>query len=399
MRITSANAFDASVDQLQKRQQSLSEAQQKLTSGKRVERASDDPVAAARAERALATITRSDTTQRALDASRNAMTLSESALGDANDVLQQIRETLVQAGNGSYTDAERGALADKMKGLRDQLLAVANRSDGAGNYLFGGQGASQAPFIDAIGGVQYRGASGSTQTATAEQLPLTVDGQPAWTQARTGNGVFVTQADPANTGAAWIDAGLVTQPSALTGSNYTVQFSVSGGTTTYSVLQNGNPTALTNVAYQSGQAISIDGMSFTVSGPPANGDQFQVAPSSASLNVFDTIDKAVAALKTPMQNTGQIQQTVNSGLRDLDQSMAALQSLRSQVGEVLNQTDNSESRNAAQKQYGQSEESNATDLDMVQAISDFQNQQSGYDAALKTYSMVQKLSLFQYING
>ena len=36
---------------------------------------------------------------------------------------------------------------------------------------------------------------------------------------------------------------------------------------------------------------------------------------------------------------------------------------------------------------------------MVQALSDFQNKQSGYDAALKTYSMVQKLSLFQYISA
>ena len=36
---------------------------------------------------------------------------------------------------------------------------------------------------------------------------------------------------------------------------------------------------------------------------------------------------------------------------------------------------------------------------MVHAISDFQNKQTGYDAALKSYSMVQRLSLFQYVNG
>jgi len=52
----------------------------------------------------------------------------------------------------------------------------------------------------------------------------------------------------------------------------------------------------------------------------------------------------------------------------------------------------------AQKLQGQTERSNAEDLDMVQAISDFQNKQSGYDAALKSYSMVQRLSLFQYLN-
>ena len=36
---------------------------------------------------------------------------------------------------------------------------------------------------------------------------------------------------------------------------------------------------------------------------------------------------------------------------------------------------------------------------MVEAIADFQNQQTGYEAALKSYSMVQKMSLFQYLGG
>ena len=42
---------------------------------------------------------------------------------------------------------------------------------------------------------------------------------------------------------------------------------------------------------------------------------------------------------------------------------------------------------------------NAEDLDMVEAISKFQSQQTGYDTALKSYAMVQKLSLFQYIQA
>lgn len=33
----------------------------------------------------------------------------------------------------------------------------------------------------------------------------------------------------------------------------------------------------------------------------------------------------------------------------------------------------------------------------MQALSDFQNRQTGYEAALKAYSMVQRLSLLQYL--
>jgi flagellar hook-associated protein 3 FlgL len=35
----------------------------------------------------------------------------------------------------------------------------------------------------------------------------------------------------------------------------------------------------------------------------------------------------------------------------------------------------------------------------VHAFSEYQNKQNGYDAALKSYALVQRLSLFQYVNG
>ena len=112
LRITAANAFDTSVRNLQRRQLEMTQAQERLTSGKRVVRASDDPAAAARAERALAAIQRAEADQRALDTSRTAMALAESALGDAGELLQQVRERVLQADNGTYSDAERATLAD-----------------------------------------------------------------------------------------------------------------------------------------------------------------------------------------------------------------------------------------------------------------------------------------------
>lgn len=398
MRISTANRYDMTVDQLQLRQQSLSDSQLQLTTGKRVNLASDDPAAAARAERMAADEARNAASQRAVDASRNAMTLTESALGDANDLLQQARETLVAAGNGSYSTAERQIQANKLKELRSQLLAVANRSDGGAGFLFGGQGASSPPFRDMPGGVQYLGTSGQTRVSSGEALPITFDGAATWMQARTGNGVFETKVLASN-GSAVIDSGSVTNPSLLTGSTYTVQFSVSGATTTYSVLRDGTPTTLTNVPYTSGASIGIDGLAFTITGQPANGDQFQAAPSTPSLSVFNALDKAITALSDPNQTSTSAAQAVNFGLRDVDAAMGRLQSARSEAGETLNRADGITNRLQAQTLKDKTVRSQAEDLDMVQAISSFQNQQTGYDAALKAYSMVQRLSLFQYINN
>ena len=398
MRLSTANAFDTGIDTLTSRQVELSEAQARLASGKRIARASDDPAGAARAEHALATILRSDTSQRSVDASRIAISQTETAMGDANTLLQQARELLVSAGNPSFTDSERGAVAAQIKTVRDQLVDIANRSDGAGSYLFGGQGATQKPFVDAPGGMQFVATAGQATTDSISALPLTTDGSAAWMAGRTGNGSFVTTVVPGVT-TAQIDNGQVSNPALLTGANYAIQFSVAGGVTTYAVRMNGAATAVTAAPYVSGQAISVDGMTFTISGAPANGDAFQIAPSTPTLSVFATLDKAVFDLGLSAQTGYQRAQANADNLRNVDSVMGTLQATRSMAGAVLNRVDTETDRLAAQKLTSQTERSDAEDLDMVAALSTFQTQQSGYDAALKSYAMVQRLSLFQYLGG
>lgn len=397
-RIGTLQAFDTSLAQLQKRQVELSETQHQLTTGKRVNRASDDPTAAARAERALASSVRVDADKRGVDASKSFMSLTESSLGDANDLLQRARELMVQAGNAGLGDAQRKNIATELQGIRQQLLAIANRSDGANGYLFGGQGSAQAPFIDAPGAVQFRGTGGEAKIAGTEGLPIAMDGGATWLSARTGNGVFETQVTT-STGSATIDVGSVVNPSALTGSTYDIQFTNTAGVVAYSVLKDGAATAMTNVPYQPGTAMQIDGMAVTISGTPANADAFKIVPSSSTLSVFDTLDKAVTDLSTPNKRGSQIAQDSIMNLRNLDQVMGRLTTARSDAGVTLNRIDGVTDRLSEQKISAETEKSNAEDLDMVQAISDFQNKQSGYDAALKSYSMVQRLSLFQYLNG
>jgi flagellar hook-associated protein 3 FlgL len=307
MRISTAYAFESSMAQLQRRQAQLSETQDRLTSGKRVRLASDDPAAAAAAERALAAGARAEAQLRALAESRNAMTQAESALGEAGDLAQRARELLVSAGNASFSDAERASLADALRGIREDLLAVANRADGAGRYLFGGQGSDVKPLRDAPGGVVYDGTTGQLNAAAGEVTPLSLD----------GSAVFLQAPDPANPG--------------------------------------------------------------------------------MSTSVFDTLDQAIAELKTPGRSSTDVAQTVSDGLAGIDLAQGNLGRWRALAGEALNRADGIESRLTQRSVDAARDRSDAEDLDMLTAISDFQNQQTGYDAALQTYSLVQRMSLFDYI--
>lgn len=410
-RIASASAYDAAIHNLMDRQEALTTTQEQLTSGKRVLQASDDPTAAARAERARALVARTEATSRAVDASKNAMTLTESALSDAGDLMQQARELVMAAGDASYSPAERAAVGQQLQQIRQQLLAVANRPDGQGGFVFAGQGSGSAPFLDGTpsvsangtvtGGVRFIGTGGQVSVATKEPLPLTLDGGSIWLHANSGNGVFQTA--NVNSSTAWIDGGSVTDPSKITGSNYQVSFATGASGTTYSITKDGQPTTVTNAAFTSGQPITIDGMSFAISGAPATGDQFTIAPSQPNQSIFDTLDTLSRALNPPQGSApmtqAQITQVVQTGLRDLDQGASSLQKARSVAGSTLNQIDGVQNRLDADKLWGQTTQSDAVDLDMVSALSQFQNQQTGYQAALQSYGAVQKMSLLQYLNG
>ena len=307
MRITTANAFESSVSNLQRRQQALSQVQQQLTSGKRVSKPSDDPAAAAAAERALAAESRSKAQLRALDSSRQAMQLSESALGDAGELMQQARELVLSAGNGSHTDADRKVIGEALRSLRRDMLAVANRSDGAGRYIFGGQGADGPPLLDSPGGVAYNAASGQLMGASGEASPLSIDGRAAWLLAP----------DAANPG--------------------------------------------------------------------------------SNLSVFDVLDRVAGELLTAGRTPAQVSAAISSGLSDIDSTANNLSAWRARTGEALNRIDGIGERLSQTKLDAQRERSDAEDLDMLQAISDFQNKQTGYDAALKVYATVQQMSLLQYL--
>jgi flagellar hook-associated protein 3 FlgL len=176
-----------------------------------------------------------------------------------------------------------------------------------------------------------------------------------------------------------------------------VVFAAGPSGTTYGVLRNGAATAVAAMPYVDGQAIAIDGLSVNVSGAPADGDRFELQPAERNLSVFDALDRAISDLATPNRSGAQRTQTVTTALRDLDASLASLVGERARLGEVLNRTDAVEGRIADATLLAKTERSAAEDIDMVQAVSDFSARQTSYDAALKAYAMVQKMSLFDYI--
>jgi flagellar hook-associated protein 3 FlgL len=169
-RIATLFAFERSLDAMNERRAALTQAQLQMSTGKRVNAPSDDPLGAAQAERARSQVARIGIERRMIDFARTMLGQADNAMASAGETLQVAREGLVAAGNGALSATDRALIAQKLRASRDELLTIANQRDGAGGYVFGGQGSTRAPFADS-GTLAWLPNAG--EQATGADVPFT----------------------------------------------------------------------------------------------------------------------------------------------------------------------------------------------------------------------------------
>jgi flagellar hook-associated protein 3 FlgL len=174
--------------------------------------------------------------------------------------------------------------------------------------------------------------------------------------------------------------------------NTIVQYSVTNTTL-------GTPAVTYTAApYVTGQSASIavsgmSGLSMTLTGSPAVGDKVNVSPNAS---IFSVMDNAIKDLGSAT-NSNAVSQTVSQAISNLDIGMQRVSIVRGQAGDLLGRAERITANQQKRGVQLESDRAAAEDMDMVKGISDFNNLQTGYQAALQTYAQVQKLSLFNFI--
>ncbi|MBC7602701.1 MAG: flagellar hook-associated protein FlgL [Ramlibacter sp.] len=396
MRVPTLQMSRASFDAVRSREAEQAKLQSRIASGLRVQSPGDDPVAAAQAELARSRLASITQDRRANQLSASVLATADGALSQGVDMLQSAREALVGAGNGAYSASDRASLADHLSGLRDQLLLLANSSDGAGGFVFGGQGAASAPLAG-VASPAYAPAAGDQRIGEGGRYAATVDGQSVFMSLAQGNGVFVTGSAGANTGSGWIGAGAVTSPAQLTGHAYSIAITGAPGAQTYTATDTTLGTAVaTGAPFTPGAAITVDGQQITITGAPASGDAFTLAPA-AKQSVFQTLDDAISLLR----NTTLSKPAYNQGLEGvqagIDRALDGMVLARTHVGEQMQSVDRGADTANQQELSTTQRRSDLEDMDVAAGISQLQNSQVGLQAALQSYAGIAKTSLFQYI--
>lgn len=176
-RISTGQTVRQSIELITQRQSELGELQKQVTTGKRVLKPSDDPAAAAQIERSRSEVARMDIESRMIGFAQLKLSQAEGATGEATEIFQRSRELLLGANTDTNAPGDRAMYAQELRGLRDQLFALANRSDGLGGFVFAGAGTRQEPFVAGPNGTEFRADSGSQATGLNSELTMTVDGR------------------------------------------------------------------------------------------------------------------------------------------------------------------------------------------------------------------------------
>jgi flagellar hook-associated protein 3 FlgL len=395
MRVPTFQSSRDALESISARQAQQTQMLNRLGSGLRVRTPGDDPAAAAQAELARSRIAQLAQDRRATDLAASVLSTADGALAQGVDLLQSAREALVAAGNGGYNPVDRQTLALQLRNAREELLVLANSTDGAGGFVFGGQGSSASP----LGGTAtpaYTPAAGEQRIGEAGRYEATVDGRGIFMSLPQGNGVFVTASAAANTGAGWIGTGSVANASLLTGHAYAVTIGGTAAAPTYTVTDTTAGTTLaSNQPFTPGASFDVDGQRIAIGGAPAVGDSFTIGPAGRQ-SIFETLDQAIALLEGSPTGAA-YNERLERAHAGLDRALDGMTLARTRVGEALRSVDTAAAGNEQENLSVTTRRSGLEDLDLAQAISELQTSQAASQAGLQAYATIARTSLFDLI--
>ncbi len=180
MRISEQSRLTANQRYLATIQESMAQLQEQLATGRKIQRASDDPAGASLALQHRKNIAFETQMRRNLEGGISFMNVSEAALSGVNDSLQRVRELTVQASNDSMGADERNSIALEIDELIEHIAQAANTRFGDA-YVFSGF-QTQQPAYQVTGdpptAVTYQGDAGQRvrRISYQEEAPINLVG-------------------------------------------------------------------------------------------------------------------------------------------------------------------------------------------------------------------------------
>src|ERR1700742_890788 len=171
-RVTTQMTASMTLADLQQSLNRLDTSQQQLSSGKKINQPSDDPYGTSQAMGLNGQLSSlNDYTNNITDGTAWTQQATTS-LGDIDSMVQRVRELVVQASNGTYTQSNLNASAAEVNQLIDAIKQEANASYN-GQYIFSGTSTGTAPYQTGSTDT-YQGGTGSVNRLIGPNTTLSV---------------------------------------------------------------------------------------------------------------------------------------------------------------------------------------------------------------------------------
>jgi flagellar hook-associated protein 3 FlgL len=183
MRVADQQIFGLVLNQFQSIGQKTLEAQQQASSGKRVSKPSDDPIAFGRIVLDKSDLAQSGQWLRNIDTGSIRLAAADSTLGQVDTILSRLKELAVGARSDTNTANDRNVIATEVRSLHRELLQLSN-TEINGQRIFAGTKTDADPFVLGSGdAVTYAGNSETQSIAvgTNQTIQVTLPGDQIFT--------------------------------------------------------------------------------------------------------------------------------------------------------------------------------------------------------------------------
>jgi flagellar hook-associated protein 3 FlgL len=397
MRVTQSLNQTQFLSALDTLESNLSQTQNQVSSGLSFTSPSQNPIAAGTVNNYDQALAQSMQYTANGNSAQTSLQTEDTALSQLQSQLQSLRSLALEANSGTQTGEDLTAIAAQATQIQNSLLSLANTQDGNGQYIFSGFATQTQPFSLTAAGASYAGDQGQRQIqiAAGQTVAAGDNGDVVFNQIKTGNGAFTVTPNAANTGSTVLGATTVTGSAGYGGGTYSINFTAPNA---YQVLDSNN-NVVTSGAYTSGQAISFGGAQVTLTGQPATGDSFSVAPSG-NQSLFTTVQNLINALQTGTGGPAavpKLNNAVAAALNNIDQAISQTSTVQAGVGGRLNTITTQQSVATSQQTQLQKSISSLQSLDYASAITSLDSQNTTLSAAMQAYTLTQGLTLFKYI--
>jgi flagellar hook-associated protein 3 FlgL len=319
-------------------------------------------------------------------------------------LLDSVQSVIEQALNATTSTSNMSALATEVTSSMQELVGLGNATGGNGSYLFSGSRGSIAPFqTNSSGNIVYMGDGGQSLAAISpDTTAATLANGESFMSGLTGSGFGSASAATANTGSGLLVSQGVTNPAAASafqsgGAAITLSFAEGTSGMTYTATQGG--TTLSTGAVTSGMSISLGGSDYKLSGTPAAGDSFTVAPSQpqSAFALLQSVAATLGSAGSSSASSAQTDQQLNEDLGTLLGYQQSVLTSQAQTGVTLQAVTAAGTSDAAAETSASTLVQAAVGVNMPAAITALDDTLASVQAAMKAFSSVESLSLFNYL--